>query len=417
MRTAAYAFSPADEHLKLGVEGYSPALLAKIVRQGGKAPSFSEASADLQALAEFEISPKHVERLTERVGREWAATRDKEVELFKQDRLFRHYGQTPGTVAVMLDGGRLQTRADAGRSGVHQAAWCEPKYACCLSLQSQISLLDPQPKPPSKLLDPERVRRLVQELREVHAPRAQRTATVCSARRKRKRRRPRRTQVLVRTAVATLAGVEDFGYQVATEVFRRNFDTAEYKACVCDGQHYNWAVWKTHLQPLGFVPILDFLHMLSYLYAAAHASVKAPLPAWQKYERWLRATWAGDVDTVLQELERDVQRLGPPPDTVADNEPRAIVFDARRYLQNNRERMNYPRYRRLGLPISSAPVESLIKQFNRRVKGSEKFWLHGGAEAVLQVRAAYLSQDDRADRFWNSPRPRLRAAGAHRLAS
>ena len=34
MRTAAYAFSPADEHLKLGVEGYSPALLAKIVRQG-----------------------------------------------------------------------------------------------------------------------------------------------------------------------------------------------------------------------------------------------------------------------------------------------------------------------------------------------------------------------------------------------
>jgi len=37
--------------------------------------------------------------------------------------------------------------------------------------------------------------------------------------------------------------------------------------------------------------------------------------------------------------------------------------------------MNYPEYRRLGLPISSAPVESVIKPLNRRVKGSEKFWL------------------------------------------
>jgi hypothetical protein len=36
--------------------------------------------------------------------------------------------------------------------------------------------------------------------------------------------------------------------------------------------------------------------------------------------------------------------------------------------------MNDPEYRRLGLPISRAPVESVIKQLNRRVKGSEKFW-------------------------------------------
>jgi len=47
-------------------------------------------------------------------------------------------------------------------------------------------------------------------------------------------------------------------------------------------------------------------------------------------------------------------------------------------VTNNRQRMDYPEYRRLGLPISSAPVESTIKQMNRRVKGSEKFWLEGG---------------------------------------
>ena len=76
--------------------------------------------------------------------------------------------------------------------------------------------------------------------------------------------------------------------------------------------------------------------------------------------------------------------------------------------------MNYPKYRREGLPITSAAVESLIKQFNQRVKGTEKFWLTGGAEAVLQVRAAYLSEDGRGEEF-HQHRPRPHAVGRNRL--
>jgi hypothetical protein len=77
--------------------------------------------------------------------------------------------------------------------------------------------------------------------------------------------------------------------------------------------------------------------------------------------------------------------------------------------------MDYPRYRRLGLPIFSAPVESTIQQINRGIKGSEKFWLKGEAEAVLQVRAAYLRQDDRARRWWAQPCPYARSVGPKRL--
>src|SRR5262249_28665013 len=68
------------------------------------------------------------------------------------------------------------------------------------------------------------------------------------------------------------------------------------------------------------------------------------------------------------------------------------------YLEENRRRMDYPSFRRQGLPWTTSHVESTVKVFNRRVKGSEKFWSESGAEAMLQVRAAFLSEDGRLDR-------------------
>jgi hypothetical protein len=41
-------------------------------------------------------------------------------------------------------------------------------------------------------------------------------------------------------------------------------------------------------------------------------------------------------------------------------------------------------------------MQSLVKEINYRVKGTEMFWNDPeGAEAILQVRAAALSDDDR----------------------
>ena len=46
--------------------------------------------------------------------------------------------------------------------------------------------------------------------------------------------------------------------------------------------------------------------------------------------------------------------------------------------------------------MTSALIESLVKEMNYRVKGSEKFWNDGpSGEAILQVRSALLSHDDR----------------------
>jgi hypothetical protein len=109
---------------------------------------------------------------------------------------------------------------------------------------------------------------------------------------------------------------------------------------------------------------------------------------------------------VLAELAEWQERLGWPPPGQAQTaeerrDPRRVVAEARTYLTNNRERMDYPRYRREGLPITSSLVESLVGEVNARVKSKQKYWLRPqGAEAILQLRAAVLSQDDRLARFF-----------------
>jgi len=62
--------------------------------------------------------------------------------------------------------------------------------------------------------------------------------------------------------------------------------------------------------------------------------------------------------------------------------------------------MKYPEYRRSGLPTTSALMESFVKELNARVKGTEKFWNDGpSGEAILQLRAAALCDDERLSRF------------------
>ena len=64
------------------------------------------------------------------------------------------------------------------------------------------------------------------------------------------------------------------------------------------------------------------------------------------------------------------------------------------------ERLRGGCHRRTGLPITSSHIESTVKQINRRVKGSEKFWNSDGAESLLQLSADRLSETDPLTPFW-----------------
>jgi len=295
-------------------------MLAKAVRQASKTSSFAEASDDLRELAEVEISPTHLQRLSERIGKEWAEVRDEEVGKFRRAELQRTYQEPPrGAAAVMLDGGRLQTRAEDCGRGVSEASWRESKVACCLTLQTKAQGVDPQPEPPSKFLEPTEAVRLASEVKRRSRPAAGRSdehreETKSSKGKKKrkkppKRRRPR-NRTRVRTVVATMENSETFGWQVAAEVHRRGLDRAKRKGCVCDGQAYNWSIYEMHLLPVGFIAILDFVHLVAYLYDAAHALGGSDAGrGWKTYTQWLRWAWSGKVSLLLSSLRAAAAEL------------------------------------------------------------------------------------------------------------
>jgi hypothetical protein len=145
------------------------------------------------------------------------------------------------------------------------------------------------------------------------------------------------------------------------------------------------------------------MHVLCYIYLAARGVGSTEAEGWSQYLAWLRSCWQGRVHEVIEALAQAQERLGAPPEDeeVRRHDPRKGVADALSYLRNTASRMDYPRYRRARLPVTSSLVESLVGEFNARVKDRKKFWNRPeGAEPILQLRAALLSEDGRLERFF-----------------
>jgi hypothetical protein len=392
--------------------------LERIEYVGVELPSFQKGSQALEQLVEVKVSAKAIEKLTEKFGKERLAVRCEQVERFEQGKLKALHREAPAAVAVSADGGRAQIRQAEAGPGVHEPQWIETKVAHLATFTKVEHSVDPRPEPPSCYLDKERVPRLVDELKgaRAKAPSPQEKCRTPRQRQEKLRgKKPSwRPRPLVRSVVATTRDVGRFGVLVATAAMLRGFFAAAKKAFVGDGSPWIWGLCQTQFP--GFREILDFLHLLSKLYGAACAAyVGEREKSWKLYTELIRLAWAGQVTRVLEILRKHSQRLGRSPKDAREEDPRKILELAVGYVEANRTRMDYPRYRREGLPIHSAYIESLIKQVNRRVKGTEKFWLRDQLEAVLECRAAYLSQDGSAAAFWRKRPPPSRAVGCNRF--
>jgi hypothetical protein len=357
-------------------------------------------------LARVEISPRHVQRIGMEIGAELAQQRDHKAVQRRRRQLPPRVARTPEVVAVEVDGGRLRTRAVGCGPGVHEYQNKEDKIACLVTLDSQVHEVDPQPEPPESFLQPRRVQRLVQQMKGLSGDKpqeeaGQEDASTPAAPPGPPDPRPPVPHKQVRTCVASMADCHAFGPMVAAEAAERDFYRAGRRAFLGDGAPYNWGIQRAYFPD--FEPIADFLHVLCYLYLAAWAVGVDEAQRWSIYVSWLRACWQGRMGEVIEELRVWQGRIGVPPEgeELEAKDPRRLVAEALSYLQNNQGRMDYPRYRRQGLPVTSSLAESLVGEFNARLKSKQKYWNRPeGAEALLQLRAAVLSEDDRLARFF-----------------
>jgi hypothetical protein len=386
------------------------------VEAAGEVKSHEQAAKLLKSVGEISISGRHVNRLAEEIGTEMKEKRDQETEDYIHHRRQEPTQAAPQLVVIALDGGRIMTRESGQGTGVHGQQWKEDKVACLLTLEGQTFTEDPHPEPQRCFLDAPEVDKMVREIQAHHGTRQENelpqlaelglgkekppptpapSSSSESAVPEKIAWPPKRTKN-ARTCVATMQDCHEFGKMVATEAYRRNFQAAPRGALLGDGSAWIWNQHEKWFSNL--TPIVDFVHALTYLYVTATVLSASVLERWLLYVKWMTLCWQGRVREVIDDMEARLTRLEPftGPGKLPATDPREALRRTLTYLKNNEQRMNYPEYRKQGLPVSSAMVESLIKEVNYRVKGTEKFWDDPeGTEAILQVRGALLSDDDR----------------------
>lgn len=374
----------------------------------------------LKELAGVEVSAKQVERLTRQIGGERVAERNAVVAEFQELPLADKHqtpagAVSPDVVAIMVDGGRLQIRE---RSAGHPAVvddeepivlsrrergkhWREDKAALLLTLESQVSTVDPWPEVPETFVDQTHILQLA---REIHAV----SAGQDSAAQAQGEGRPTAERscsegaytpptIITRQVVASRLRWPDFAPVVAQAARAAGLLGAKRRAFVADGSDNNWAIQRRYFGT--WTAIIDFVHVLTYIFAAATAGRNSS-EGWLVYRRWITWLWQGEVARIIVELAQRQAELGTPEPTDGETSPRRLVAETLTYLQNHKEKMRYPDYRRQGLPITTSLMESLMKQINQRVKGTEKFWCEAGAEPILQLRADILCDERPLDAFW-----------------
>jgi hypothetical protein len=391
---------------------FTPAKLRKVTYSGSQAVSFVQATKDLEALAETKVSRERVQRWTKRVGEECveqaAALSDAYQKLPLPEQQKRPTDRSPQVACVMMDGGRIQVRDRRAALRSASGYWKESLVGCCLSMSGKEQALDPCPTIPKTFVDPERMHELIREIKGFSAS----VEDAEAADNQPPDERLGRPGVLVRSVVATRGGPDVLGPRLVAEAHARGFQAARRKAFVADGSATNWSEHRKHFSH--YIPILDFTHAVCYVYAAAMAG-RAAIAGWRDYLQWTQWLWEGSIDKLIGAVAARSQTLGPPPDG-DETSPAAIVAKTLGYLQNQRTRMQYDEYRSLGLPITSSHIESTIKQINRRLKGTEKFW-NQGAEPLLVLAANHLSETNRLDRFWRNRQNQLESMRCYQTAT
>lgn len=194
-----------------------------------------------------------------------------------------------------------------------------------------------------------------------------------------------------RVWASLVKGKEAVIAEVAEEMHRRDPEGKKIHVALTDGER---ALQILVNKKLKVILILDLLHVLEKLWKTAYVFQAEGSP---EAEQWVRVRTLrilrGRVSQVVKGLRQSATKLR------LRGGKRKTVLAVARYLYRNRTRMRYDKYLAMGLPIASGAVEGACKNLIKdRMERSGMRWTEAMAEAMVKLRAIYLSGD--LDRYW-----------------
>lgn len=180
--------------------------------------------------------------------------------------------------------------------------------------------------------------------------------------------------------------------EVVQEVRRRDPDLGKTHVALTDGER---ALQILVSQKLEVILILDLLHVLEKVWKAAHVFHPEGSPDAELYARLMSLRiLEGNVGQVVKGLRQTVTKRK------LFGAKRQTLLSVAEYFHRNRGRMRYHEYLAQGLPIASGSVEGACKNLIKdRMERSGMRWTQSMAEAVVKLRALYLSGD--FDAYWS----------------
>jgi hypothetical protein len=117
--------------------------------------------------------------------------------------------------------------------------------------------------------------------------------------------------------------------------------------------------------------------------------------------------WEGKIENIIKRLKKIQLEVGFPKQDKKRNveDPKVKLDNLINHLDNNKERLRYKEYRDKNYPIGSGSIESAVKLFGKRIKGTEKQWNEDGGESILHLYSFLLSKDNRWDNLWKYQTP------------
>jgi len=186
--------------------------------------------------------------------------------------------------------------------------------------------------------------------------------------------------------VSAVENADEFSQRTWVEMQRRGADPEKQPLVFLgDGAEWIWRRVKDLRNPSS-IEILDFYHAAEHLSDTCKALYGEQTPAYREhFPRWTKLLFRGKAAVVIQELAEILNR------TQGEAARKALRLQIS-YLKRNLRRMDYPRYRRMRLPIGSGTVESACKNvIGGRMKLGGMTWSPSGADGMLQIRSSQES--------------------------